>query len=131
MSEDEVKQFESEKELSPSVLDNEQYRQRKASVEKQHPEFSSAIPAYSQPTGSQNLVGMPSEKIIGKEAKSADNKDLGEVKSVAASLLLLERELSRSICIKFQNHTSITTMAVLYVNAPSGLVSAKFERERD
>jgi hypothetical protein len=84
LSEDEVKQFESEKELSPSVLENEQYRQRKATVERQHPEFSNAIPAYSQTAASQNLVGMPWEKVIGKEVKSADDKDLGEVKSVAA-----------------------------------------------
>jgi hypothetical protein len=84
LSKGEVKQFESEKELSASALDNEQYRQRKAFVERQHPEFSSAIPAYSQTSSPQNLVGMPWEKIIGKDVKSADDKDLGEVKSIAA-----------------------------------------------
>ena len=84
INEDEVKQFESEKELSVSSFDNEKYRERKLAVESQHPEFSSAIPSYSQSSVGQNQVGMPWEKVIGKDVKSADDKDLGEIKSVAS-----------------------------------------------
>jgi hypothetical protein len=86
INEDEVKQFESEKELSVSSFDNEKYRERKLAMEKQHPEFSSAIPAYSHGSGDvgPTQVGMPWEKIIGKDVKSADDKDLGELQSVAS-----------------------------------------------
>lgn len=83
INEDEVKQFESEKELSVSSFDNEKYRERKLAVESQHPEFSSAIPSYSSSVG-QTQVGMPWEKVIGKDVKSADDKDLGELQSVAS-----------------------------------------------
>jgi hypothetical protein len=85
LSKDEVKQFESEKELSASMFDNEEYRERRADVEKRHPNFSTAIPAYKQdaasvaPTGQ---VGMPWDKVIGEDVKSADDKDLGEIKSI-------------------------------------------------
>jgi hypothetical protein len=84
INEDEVKQFESEKELSLSSFDNEKYRERKLAIEKQHPEFSSSIPTYSSASVGQTQVGMPWEKVIGKDVKSADDKDLGELESVAS-----------------------------------------------
>jgi hypothetical protein len=80
LTEDEVKQFESEKELPVSSFDNAQYRERKTVVEKQYPQFSTAIPTYSPSTDpAQNQVGMSWDKVIDKEVKSADdnlwNKD--------------------------------------------------------
>ena len=84
LTEDEVKQFESEKELPLSNFDNAKYRERKSVVEKQYPQFSSAIPTFSSSGPPQNQVGMSWEKVIGKEVKSADDKDLGEVESIAA-----------------------------------------------
>ena len=47
LTKEEVKQFESEKEIPLSSFDNAQYRERKSAVEKQYPQFSSAIPTYS------------------------------------------------------------------------------------
>jgi hypothetical protein len=84
LTEDEVKQFESEKEMSLSSFDNAQYRERKSVVEKQYPQFSSAIPTYSSKGPAQNQVGMSWDKVIGEEVKSADDKDLGKVESIAA-----------------------------------------------
>src|SRR5574341_1803439 len=85
ITEDEEKQFESEKELSISNFDNEDYQKRKLLVEKQYPHFSSAIPSFSGSDSSpaKNQVGMAWDKVIGKEIRSADDKDLGEVESVA------------------------------------------------
>ena len=76
LTEDEVKQFESEKELPLSSFDNAQYRERKSVVEKQYPQFSTAIPTYSSTGPAQNQVGMSWDKVIGEEVKSADDKDL-------------------------------------------------------
>jgi hypothetical protein len=88
LTEDQVKQFESEKELPLSSFDNAQYHERKSVVEKQYPQFSSAIPTYSPSAGpAQNLVGMSWDKVIGKEVKSADDKDLGDVESIAADYI--------------------------------------------
>jgi hypothetical protein len=85
LSKDEVQEFESEKELSTSMFDNEKYRERRAEVEKRHPNFSTAIPAYKKDTAAvapTGQVGMPWDKVIGEDVKSADDKDLGEVKSI-------------------------------------------------
>jgi hypothetical protein len=91
INEDEVKQFESEKELPLASFDSPQFRERKLIVEKQHPQFSSAIPPYSYSSQDhalgQSKVGMPWEKVIDKEVKSADDKDLGEVESIAADYI--------------------------------------------
>ena len=84
LTEDQVKQFESEKELPLSSFDNAQYRERKSVVESQYPQFSSAIPSYSPSTSpAQDQVGMSWDKVIGKEVKSADDKDIGQVESIA------------------------------------------------
>jgi len=85
MTEDEVKQFESEKELPITNFDNEDYQKRKLLVEKQYPQFSSALPSFSVSGSSsaKNQVGMAWDKVIGKEVRSSDDKDLGEVESIA------------------------------------------------
>jgi hypothetical protein len=85
VTEDEVKQFESEKELPISNFDNENYQKRKLLVEKQYPQFSSAIPSFSVSGSSpvRDQVGMAWDKVIGKEVRSSDDKDLGEVESIA------------------------------------------------
>src|SRR4029078_7126908 len=88
LTEDQVKQFESEKELPLSSFDNAQYRERKSVVESQYPQFSSAIPSYSPSTSpAQDQVGMSWDKVIGKEVKSADDKDIGQVESIAVDYI--------------------------------------------
>lgn len=54
-------------------------------VEKQYPQFSSTIPSFSGPGShlAKDQVGMAWDKVIGKEVRSSDDKDLGEVESVA------------------------------------------------
>ena len=92
ITEDEIKKFESEKELSLSNIDNEKYRERKLLVEKQYPQFSGAIPSYSETDSVANSqVGMSWDKVIGKEVKSSDDKELGEVESVATDWIEVKK----------------------------------------
>lgn len=93
ITEDEVKQFESEKEIPLASLDNEKYRQHKLLVEQRYPQFSTTIPSFSESgsASSQSQVGMAWEKVIGKEVKSSDDKDLGEVESIAADWIEVKK----------------------------------------
>jgi len=93
ITEDEVKQFESEKEIPETSLDNEKYRQRKLLVEQRYPQFSTAIPSFSESgsASSQSQVGMAWEKVIGQEVESSDNKDLGEVESIATDWIEVKK----------------------------------------
>jgi hypothetical protein len=93
ITEDEVKQFESEKEIPATSLDNEKYRQRKLLVEQRYPQFLTAIPSFSESesASSQSQVGMAWEKVIGKEVKSSDDKDVGEVESIATDWIEVKK----------------------------------------
>ena len=114
LTEDEVKQFESEKELPLSRFDNAQYRERKSVVEKQYPQFSTAIPTYSSRGSAQNQVGMSWDKVIGKEVKSADDKDLGEVESIVPDYIEVKGR-----CIKQETllHSKISCRRIRWKEA--------------
>ncbi len=130
INEDEVKQFESEKELSLSSFDNEKYRERKSAIERQHPEFSSSIPTYSRASVGQTQVGMPWEKVIGKDVKSADDKDLGELQSVSSDYVEIKEGTVS------QKHYFVPKMYVqeydgkkVRLSLTKEEVKAKFERD--
>lgn len=130
INQDEVKQFESEKELSLSSFDNEKYRERKLAVERQHPEFSSAIPAYSQGSVGQSQVGMPWEKVIGKDVKSADDKDLGELQSVAADYVeIKEGKVSKKHYFVPKMYVQEYDGKKVHLSLTKDEVKDKFERD--
>jgi hypothetical protein len=66
-----------------SLFDNPQYQERKSQIEKQFSQFSTNISSY-QASSSKGKVGILWEKVIGKEVNSADDKDVGKVKSLSA-----------------------------------------------
>lgn len=134
LHEDEVKQFESEKELPISNFDNEKYRARRSAVDKLYPKFSTHIPKYSNSSVDskigQSQVGMPWEKVIGKEVKSVDDEDLGEVEIVSADYIEVKRgKLSKK-------HYFIPKIFIdefdgkkLHVSLTKEEVKEKFERD--
>ncbi|HEX7032345.1 MAG TPA: hypothetical protein VF172_05040 [Nitrososphaera sp.] len=80
LTKDEVKsRFEKEKEPELAELETPEYKERRAAVMQQYPEFASSIPA--------NMVQMPWDKIIGKKVKSSDKKDLGDVESISSDYI--------------------------------------------
>jgi hypothetical protein len=105
ITKDDVKaRFEKEKAPDPSEFDTPEYNQRKTSMVKQYPDFESSIPRYNSEqttasssssvsaettsaTASQDMVGLPWEKVIDKKVKSSDNQDLGKVESVSTYYL--------------------------------------------
>jgi hypothetical protein len=132
--EDEVKQFESEKEIPTSSFDNEKYRERKLLVEKQYPQFSSAIPPYSATEPASQIgnsqVGMGWEKVIGKEVKSADEKDLGEVESIGSDWIEVKRgTLSKKHYFIPKIHVEEFDGKKLHTSLTKDEIKDKFERD--
>ena len=105
LTKDEIKsKFEKEKEPEPGELETPEYKERRTTITKQHPDFDNNIQQYSSTTtttttttatanappsttstgDAEDSVGMPWDKIIDKKVKSSDDQDLGKVKSVAA-----------------------------------------------
>lgn len=91
----EIEQFESEKELPVSNFENERYLERKQMIEKEFPRFSAAIPKYSNlassSTTTPSQVGMPWDKILGEDVKSADEEALGEVASIGSDWIEVKK----------------------------------------
>ncbi len=86
LTKDEVKsKFERETAPEPSEWETQEYRERKTTITRQHPDFATNIPTYKP--SSSNMVQLSWDKIIGKKVKSGDNKDLGEVESVASEYI--------------------------------------------
>ncbi|MFL6507752.1 MAG: DUF2171 domain-containing protein [Nitrososphaeraceae archaeon] len=98
LTKDEIKErFEKEKAPDPSEFESPEYSQRRTNMINQYPDFESKIPRYNigtasgssgtQATGSEDMVGLPWEKVIDKEVKSSDDKDVGKVESISANYL--------------------------------------------
>lgn len=107
VSKEDVKaRFEKEKAPDPSEFDTPEYNQRRTNMVKQYPDFESNIPRYNSEqttpsssssssasaettsaTVSQDMVGLPWEKVIDKKVKSSDNQDVGKVESVSTYYL--------------------------------------------
>lgn len=86
LTKDEVRsRFEKEKEPEPTELETPEYEARKTEVTTRYPDFASNIPMYSPSAAA--TVQMPWDKLISKKVKSSDNKDIGEVESVATNYI--------------------------------------------
>lgn len=86
LTKDEVRsRFEKEKEPEPTELETPEYEARRTEVTTRYPDFASNIPMYSPSAAA--TVQMPWDKLISKKVKSSDNKDIGEVESVATNYI--------------------------------------------
>jgi hypothetical protein len=131
LTEDELKQFESEKELPLSRFDNPQYQERKSQIEKQFSQFSTNIPSY-QASSSKGNVGILWEKVIGKEVKSADDKDVGKVKSLSADHVeVTEGVLNIRHYYVSKKHVEEFDGKKLHVSLTKDEIKDKFEVDKD
>lgn len=83
---------------SGDILDDDNYKQRKESLNKKHPNFDDNIPQFSPVVGSGNDQDSTSEegaqlswdKVMGKEVKSSDKEEIGKIKSVGQHFVEVE-----------------------------------------
>jgi hypothetical protein len=127
-TEDELKQFESEKELPLSSFDTPQFRERKSLIDNQYPQFATKIPSYTAST--LDKVGVPWDKVIDKEVKSVDDKDLGKVHSISADYI----EVKEGLVTKKRYYIPKTYVneydgKKLHVSLTKDEIKEKFERD--
>jgi hypothetical protein len=99
LTEDEIKnKFMNESNPSSDILDDDNYKRRKESLNKKHPNFDDNIPQFSPVVGSGNdqdstLEGgaqLSWDKVFGKEVKSSDKEEIGKIKSVGQNFVEVE-----------------------------------------
>jgi hypothetical protein len=95
LTKDEVKsRFEREKAPEPAEWETPEYAERRKTIVERYPEFATSIPA--------GLFQMSWDKIIGKKIRSSDDKDMGNVESVASYYI----EVKEGVVSKKRYHIS-------------------------
>jgi hypothetical protein len=140
LTKDEIKnKYERDSPPSESELQNQEYLERKSKVESSHPQFLHGIPFMAKEPGvslknqqSGQTLTIPWEEVIHKRVKTTDNVDIGDVEKVGNEFIVV-REGVAKVHIYYIPKPYITNYdgSSLYISAPSGLVSAKFERETE
>ena len=140
LTKDEIKgKYERDSPPAESEFRTEEYMNRKRKVEENYPQFLHGIPFMSKEPGvtlqsnaSGGAVNIPWEEIIHKRVKTTDNVDIGDVEKVGNEFIVV-REGVAKIHLYYIPKSYINNYdgSALYVDAPSGLVSAKFERHTE
>jgi hypothetical protein len=140
LTKDEIKaKYERDSPPAESEFRTEEYMNRKRKVEENYPQFLHGIPFMSKEPGvtlqsnaSGGAVNIPWEEIIHKRVKTTDNVDIGDVEKVGNEFIVV-REGVAKIHLYYIPKSYINNYdgSALYVDAPSGLVSAKFERDTE
>ena len=98
LTEDEIKtKFSNKFNPSDEMLDDDNYKERKEFLRKKHPNFENDIPQYSvvgsgndQDFSKVNGAKLSWEKVMDKEVKSTDKKEIGKIKSVGQNFVEVE-----------------------------------------
>jgi hypothetical protein len=121
-----------------SELDTQEYLQRKQAQDERHPQvFVNGIPFMAKEPGvslesqrTGETLNIPWEEVIFKRVKTSDEVDIGDIETVANEYIVV-REGVGKIRRYYIPRSQIVNYdgSALYVDVPSGLASAKFERE--
>jgi len=123
-----------------SELQSQEYLERKRKVDSAHPQFLHGVPVMADEpgvkladtSGSGRSLNIPWEEVIHKHVRTTDNIDIGDIEKVGNEFIVV-REGVVKIHLYYIPKSYINNYdgSYLYVNAPSGLVSAKFERSTE
>jgi len=140
LTKDEVEErFERENPPAPSEFQTGEYLERVHKVDAEHPQFVHGVPFMAkEPTTeipvdySGTTYNIPWDEIIHKHARTSDNVEIGYVEKVGNEFIVV-REGVANIHIFYIPKTYIRQYdgAQLWIDAPSGLVRSKFEKETE
>jgi hypothetical protein len=140
LTKDEIKaKYERDSPPSESEFRTEEYMNRRRKVEENYPQFLHGIPFMAKEPGvtlqsstSGGTVNIPWEEVIHKHVRASDNVDIGDVERVGNEFIVVREGISK-VHLYYIPKSYINNYdgSYLYINAPSGLVSAKFERDTE
>ena len=140
LTKDEIKaKYERDSPPAESEFRTEEYMNRKRKVEENYPQFLHGIPIMAKEPGvtlqsssSGGTVNIPWEEVIHKHVRASDNVDIGDVERVGNEFIVVREGVSK-VHLYYIPKSYINNYdgSYLYINAPSGLVSAKFERDTE
>ena len=140
LTKDEIKEkYERDSPPSESEFKTQEYEDQMRKVESTYPQFRYGVPFMAKESGvalksesSGETLNIPWEEVIHKRVRTTDNIDIGDVETVGNEFIVI-REGDVKIHHYYIPKSYITNYdgSSLWIDAPSGLVSAKFERETE
>src|ERR671930_1435922 len=156
LTKNEIKdRYEKDTPPSESEFQTQEYMEQKRRVDSTNPQFLHGIPwmakesgvglssgysgtssgdasAASAAAGSETTLNIPWEEVIHKHVRTTDNVDIGDVERVGDEFIVVRQGVAK-VRIYYIPKVYINNYdgSSLYIDVPSGLVSAKFERETE
>jgi hypothetical protein len=140
LTKDEIKsRYERDAPPSESEFQTQEYLEQKRRVESDNPQFVHGVPLMAKEPGlelrgeySGESLNIPWEEVIHKHVRTSDNVDIGDVERVGNEFIVVREGVTKSHIyyipkVYINNYDGSS----LWINAPSGLISAKFERDTE
>ena len=140
LTKDEIKDtYERDSPPTESEFQTQQYMEQKRKVESTYPQFLHGIPFMAKESGvnlqteqSGEILAIPWEEIIHKRVKTTDSVDIGDIELVGNEFIVVREGVARIRHYYIpKSYINNYDGSSVYVAAPSGLVTAKFERETE
>ena len=140
ITKDEIKdRYERDSPPSDSEFKTQEYEEQRRKMESTYPQFSRGVPFMAKEPGvglksesSGETLNIPWEEVIYKRVRTTDNRDIGDIETVGNEFIVV-KEGDVKIRHYYIPKLYITHYdgSSIWINAPSGLVSGKFERETE
>ena len=140
LTKDEIKnRYERDSPPLESEFQTQEYLEQKRKVESSYPQFLHGIPFMAKEPGvsieseySQETLNIPWEEIIHKRVRTTDNVDIGDIEKVGNEFIVV-REGVAKVHIYYIPKAYINNYdgSSIWIDAPSELVSVKFERDTE
>jgi hypothetical protein len=140
ITKDEIKnKYERESPPSESEFKAQEASEQNTKSESLRPQYLHAVPFMAKEPGvslldqqSGEALNIPWEEIIHKHVRTIDNVDIGDVEKVGNGFIVV-REGVANIHLYYIPKAYISNYdgSSLYISTPSGLVSAKFEKDTE
>jgi hypothetical protein len=140
LTKDEIKnKYERDSPPSESEFKTQEYEEQRKKIDSTYPQFSHGIPFMAKEPGvalesesTGETLNIPWEEVIYKRVRTTDNIDIGDIETVGNEFIVV-KEGDVKIHHYYIPKSYITNYdgSSLWIDAPSGLVSGKFERETE
>lgn len=140
LTKDEIKdRFERDSPPSPSESQTPEYQERMRQVESAQPQFVHGVPLMAKEPSTEISVDysgttydIPWDQLIHKHARTTDKVEIGYVERIGNEFIVVREGVS-NVHIYYIPKTYIRDYdgSQLWIDAPSGLVRSKFERETE
>ena len=128
--------YQREKPPLSSEYETKEYMEYKAKKEENYPQFVHGVPFMAREPDltiqSDSKFDIPWNEVVHKHVRSSDNIDIGDVERIGNGYIVVKDGVANIRYYYIPNsYIDNYDGSNLYIKSPSGLISARFERETE